>query len=58
MNELAPEYPLAARALAPLREKAEGLGSGDFSPLWAGQNARSCEARSAAELTRMLSEGL
>ena len=35
MSDLAPEFPLAAGALAPLRAKAEAQGSGDFSPLWA-----------------------
>src|SRR5262249_26264402 len=35
----APAFPLAASAVAPLRAKAESLGSGDFSPLFAGQNA-------------------
>ncbi len=34
-----PAFPAAATALGPLRAKAESLGSGDFSPLWAGQNA-------------------
>jgi hypothetical protein len=37
MSEVAPEFPLAATALAPLRSKAEAAGSGDFTPLWAGQ---------------------
>ena len=36
-------FPLAASALAPLRAKAESLGSGDFSPLWAGQNTSGCK---------------
>src|SRR5437660_689917 len=39
ISEVAPEFPLAAGALAPLRAKAEAQGSGDFSPLWAGQPA-------------------
>ena len=29
-------------ALYPLRAKAESLGSGDFSPLWCGQNVSGC----------------
>jgi nitronate monooxygenase len=37
VHSVAPEFPLAAGALAPLRAKAEAAGSGDFSPLWAGQ---------------------
>jgi nitronate monooxygenase len=38
----------------PLRAKAEREGRGDFSPLWAGQNASACRAINAAELTREL----
>ena len=38
----------------PLRAKAESLGSGDFSPLWAGQNTSGCKEISAAALTREL----
>ena len=37
-----PEFPLATGAVAPLRACAERQGSGDFSPLWAGQNASGC----------------
>src|SRR5215831_2447848 len=37
MSDLAPEFPLAAAALAPLRAKSEMAGSADFTPLWAGQ---------------------
>jgi len=50
----APEFPLAVAALAPLRAKAEARGSGDFSPLWCGQNAAACEALPAAEITHKL----
>jgi nitronate monooxygenase len=50
----APAFPLATAAVAPLRAKAEAAGSGDFSPLWSGQNAMGCRAISAAELTRAL----
>jgi nitronate monooxygenase len=49
-----PAYPLAASAIAPLRAKAESLGSGDFSPLWAGQNATGCKEVPAGVLTREL----
>jgi nitronate monooxygenase len=55
---LAPQFPLAAPAIAPLRAKAESLGSGDFSPLWSGQNASGCREIPAAELTRELARGL
>ena len=54
ISPAAPEFPLATAAIGPLRAKAEGQGSGDFSPLWAGQNAAACKSVSAAELTAML----
>jgi nitronate monooxygenase len=44
--------------MAPLRAKAESQGSGDFSPLWAGQNASGCQEISAANLTRALAAEL
>ena len=50
----APAFPLAGAAIAPLRAKAESLGSGDFSPLWSGQNASGCKYIPAADLTRSL----
>jgi nitronate monooxygenase len=54
INGAAPAFPLAANALAPLRKKAESAGTGDFSPLWAGQNVGGCKEIPAAELTRTL----
>ena len=57
MSDAAPAFPLATGAVAPLRAKAEGLGSGDFSPLWAGQNTTGCRELPAAELTTYLAEG-
>jgi len=54
MNEIAPAFPLASSALAPLRAAAEKLGDGGFSPLWCGQNASGCAEIPAAELTRAL----
>jgi nitronate monooxygenase len=53
-----PEFPMAALAMAPLRSKAEAAGSGDFSPLWCGQNSTGCREVSAAELTRNLLTGI
>ena len=53
-SELAPEFPLAAGPLAPLRALAEAQGRGDFSPLWAGQNTGGCKHIGAAQLTREL----
>ncbi len=54
LNPLAPDFPLASIALAPLRAAAERTGSGDFSPLWAGQNLSGCKAISATILSREL----
>ena len=54
MSPAAPAFPLAAAAIAPLRAKAEALGSGEFSPLWAGQNASGCKEVSASRFTREL----
>jgi nitronate monooxygenase len=53
----APEFPLAASAIAPLRAHAESLGSDDFSGMWAGQNVSGCKEIPAAELTRELAGG-
>ena len=58
VNPLAPAFPLATAAIAPLRAKAESRGSGDFSPLWSGQNNSGCKAIPAAQLTHELAEGL
>ena len=49
-----PEFPFAAGALAPLRAKAEAAGSGDFSPLWAGQAAALRRELPALALTAAL----
>lgn len=54
----APDFPLATSAIAPLRAKAEAQGSGDFSPLWSGQNATGCREAPAGEITRALAQGL
>ena len=53
-----PPFPLAAGALAGLRQAAEAAGQGDFSPLWAGQNTRACRTVPAAEVVRELAGGL
>lgn len=57
MNSAAPAFPSASAALAPLRAAAEAIGRGDFSPLWAGQNASGCQVIPAARLTRLLAGG-
>jgi nitronate monooxygenase len=49
-----PPFPLAANALAPLRARAEANASGDFSPLWSGEDGSGCEEIPAADLTRRL----
>ncbi len=54
VHPLAPPFPLAAAGMAPLRSTAEARGSGDFSPLWAGQNVSGCTTVSAGFLTREL----
>ena len=58
ISSCAPAFPLATSAIAPLRAKAEAEGSGDFSPLWSGQNATGCKEVPAAQLTRELAAGL
>jgi len=58
MSEVTPAFPLATAAIAPLRGKAESKGSGDFSPLWSGQNPSGCREIPAAELTRALASRL
>ena len=57
ISAAAPVFPLATAAVAPLRAKAESTGSGDFSPLWSGQNATGCKEIPAAQLTRELVSG-
>jgi nitronate monooxygenase len=57
MSSAAPPFPLATNAVVPLRAKAEASGSGDFSPLWSGQNASGCLDMPAAELTHALMRG-
>ena len=54
MSDVAPEFPLAAATLAPLRAKSEMAGSVDFTPFWSGQAARLGRELPAAELTKQL----
>ena len=56
VSDLAPEFPLAAGALAPLHAKAQAQGSGDFSSMWAGQAAAFGREMPAVQLTRTLAE--
>ena len=57
ISAVTPSFPLATAAIAPLRTKAESQGSGDFSPLWAGQNVSGCKSMAAALLTAELACG-
>ena len=54
MSDIAPKFPLAAAASAPLRAKSEMAGSADFTPLWSGQSARLSRELPAADLTKQL----
>jgi nitronate monooxygenase len=58
MSSVPPAFPLATSAIAPLRAKAEAKGSGDFTPLWSGQNATGCKEIPAAQLTRELAAAI
>jgi NAD(P)H-dependent flavin oxidoreductase YrpB (nitropropane dioxygenase family) len=58
MSSDVPAFPLATSAIAPLRAQAEARGSGDFSPLWSGQNVSGCKEVSAAQLTQELAADL
>lgn len=58
LNPHAPAFPLATAAIGPLRARAEARGTGDFSPLWSGQNARGCREVPAAQLLRELASRL
>jgi len=58
MTDLAPAFPLATAAVSPLRQAAEAKGSGDFSPLWSGQNTSGCQPIPAADLTRLFAKNL
>jgi len=56
ISTLAPDFPRANEALAPLRAHAEKGGSGDFSPLWSGQAAAFCRDIPAGMLTKILAD--
>jgi nitronate monooxygenase len=58
LNAAVPRFPLATAAIAPLRARAEATGSGDFSPLWAGQNVSGCRDVPAGQLVRELGAAL
>ncbi len=52
ISPLAPAFPMATSAMAPLRAAAEARGSSDFTPLWAGQNTAHVRARPAGQITQ------
>ena len=54
LTDHAPVFPYATAGTAPLRAAAEASGSGEFSPLWAGQAARLAREEPAAEVVRRL----
>jgi nitronate monooxygenase len=56
MSQLTPEFPLATGAVAPLRAHHEKRGSGDYSPLWAGQAAALAREEDAGHMTLRLWE--
>jgi nitronate monooxygenase len=56
ISPLAPAFPLATAAVAPLRAWAEARASGDFSPLWSGENRLGCREGPAAALTAELAQ--
>ncbi|MGO1003315.1 NAD(P)H-dependent flavin oxidoreductase [Lysobacter sp. CA196] len=56
MSTVAPAFPRAGGALAPLRVQAEAAGAADFMSLWSGQAARLGRAMSTYQLTRTLAE--
>jgi nitronate monooxygenase len=56
-ESLAPAFPLAANALAPLRSVAERAGSSDFSPLWCGTRVDGVRSVPAAEVIRSIAAG-
>jgi len=54
MSDMAPAFPTAGGALAPLKAAAEAKDSGDFSSLWSGQAAGLAQVIGAEDLTRQL----
>jgi len=58
IDPAAPAFPLASTLSAALRAAAEARGSAEFTPLWAGQNARFCREIPAAEMVAELARGV
>ena len=56
MSDMAPAFPTAGGALAPLKAAAKGSAETEFSSLWSGQAAGLCRAVGAGDLTRQLAD--
>jgi nitronate monooxygenase len=56
-NDAAPPFPLATRAIAPVRAKAEAKHLDDFTPLWSGSNRSGCFEGPASEVVLRLVAG-
>ena len=56
ISDLAPAFPMAGNALAPLKERAEAAGESDFSSMWSGQAAALASDIGAGELTRQFGQ--
>jgi len=56
ISDLAPAFPTASGALAPLKAAAEARGASDFTASWSGQAAGLCYEIGSGELTRRLAE--
>ena len=54
LTDAAPDFPLAAAAVAPLRAAAEARGRDEFSSLWSGARGCRFDGVPAAEITRRL----
>ena len=54
LSREAPEFPLAAAAIFPIRQAAEKQGSADYMQLWSGQAARLGRMMPAGALTQAL----
>lgn len=53
-SALAPAFPLATAAVAPLRARAEAAGLDDFTPLWSGTDRSACKEVPASEVVHSL----
>lgn len=58
VSELAPPFPHATPAIAPLRTRAESLGLDAFTPLWSGINRHGCIEGPAHQVVEALARGL